>query len=106
MTRASVADVMPPRGIVRPRDSCTLFTVLSRRIILVGLAAVVASHPGAAHAYLDPATGSLIIQTVVGGLAAAALVVKTYWHQIKSKLGLSSDESGSSTTGTEDRGDH
>ncbi len=38
-----------------------------------------------AHAYLDPASGSMILQAIVAGIAAVALTLKVYWHKI---LGL------------------
>ena len=34
-------------------------------------------------AYLDPGTGSFLIQLLIGAIVGAALVVKTYWHRIK-----------------------
>jgi hypothetical protein len=34
-------------------------------------------------AYLDPATGTLIISAIVGAFAAIALVFKNYWYKIK-----------------------
>ena len=40
-----------------------------------------------AHAYLDPGSGSLIIQSVIGALAAIGVTMKLYWHKIKLKLG-------------------
>ncbi len=36
-----------------------------------------------AHAYLDPGSGSLIVQSVIGALAAVGLTMKLYWHKIK-----------------------
>lgn len=35
-------------------------------------------------AYLDPGTGSFIIQMAVGTVVAAAAIVKTQWKKIKS----------------------
>ena len=40
-----------------------------------------------AYAYLDPGSGSLIIQSVIGALAAIGVTLKLYWHKIKLKLG-------------------
>lgn len=34
-------------------------------------------------AYLDPGTGSLIIQFLIGGAAAAAISIKVFWKQIR-----------------------
>lgn len=33
-------------------------------------------------AYLDPGSGSLIAQAVVGGIAGAAIAVKLYWRRL------------------------
>jgi hypothetical protein len=33
-------------------------------------------------AYLDPGTGSMLVQLLVGGAAAAAVTAKLYWHRI------------------------
>ncbi|HET9215145.1 MAG TPA: hypothetical protein VFN93_10370 [Gaiellaceae bacterium] len=32
-------------------------------------------------AYLDPGSGSMILQAIVGGVAAAAVVGKLYWRR-------------------------
>ena len=34
-------------------------------------------------AYLDPATGTLIISGIVGAFAAIAMVFKKFWYKIK-----------------------
>ena len=34
-----------------------------------------------AHAYLDPGTGSIILQGLIGALAAIAVALKLYWHK-------------------------
>ena len=39
-----------------------------------------------AFAYLDPGTGSRIIQALIGALAGTAITLKIYWHKIKEKL--------------------
>lgn len=36
------------------------------------------------YAYLDPASGSIVWQVVVGGLLAALATVRIYWKKIKS----------------------
>ena len=38
---------------------------------------------GPAHAYLDPGTGSIILQAIVGSIAGAFVVIKLYWYRIK-----------------------
>ena len=41
-----------------------------------------------ARAYLDPGTGSVVLQIILGGLAGAAVADKLYWYKIKSVIGL------------------
>lgn len=41
-----------------------------------------------AYAYLDPGTGSAILQGVLAALAAIAVVLKLYWHRLLRILGL------------------
>ena len=40
--------------------------------------------PGSAHAYIDPGTGSIIIQIVFATIASSLVVIKMYWLRIKS----------------------
>ena len=37
-------------------------------------------------AYIDPGTGSLLLQAILGGVAAAAVAVKLYWRRLRSLL--------------------
>jgi hypothetical protein len=43
---------------------------------------------GTAHAYLDPGTGSMILQVLLGGVAGLALAGKLYWHKLLSLFGI------------------
>lgn len=45
-----------------------------------------------AHAYLDPGTGSMILQVLLGGVAGIALAGKLYWHKLRSLIGLGTAE--------------
>lgn len=47
-----------------------------------------------ALAYFDPASGSLILQMVLGGIAGVAVILKLYWHKLLDLLGIrtASDE--------------
>jgi hypothetical protein len=42
--------------------------------------------------YLDPGSGSLIIQAIIAGIAGSAYAVKIYYHKIKSFLGIKSHD--------------
>ena len=35
------------------------------------------------HAYIDPGTGSIVIQAVIGGFAAMLVAIGMFWKQIK-----------------------
>ena len=36
-----------------------------------------------AWAYLDPGTGSLILQSLIAGIAGAMVVIRLYWEKLK-----------------------
>ena len=54
---------------------------------LIAAAALVAAllllAPDTAHAYLDPGTGSYVLQMIIAGILGAAFAVKMYWFRIK-----------------------
>jgi len=50
--------------------------------LLLLLALAVLWWPSAAFAYLDPASGSLLLQLILGGAAGAAVAVKLFWRRI------------------------
>ncbi|MEQ9365609.1 MAG: hypothetical protein RIF32_15295 [Leptospirales bacterium] len=49
--------------------------------ILFGVVLFLAIGVTPVHAYLDPGTGSFILQMVLGGVAGAALLIKVYWQK-------------------------
>ncbi len=40
----------------------------------------------AIHAYLDPGTGSMLAQILIGGLLSSVFLVKLFWHRIHRAL--------------------
>lgn len=44
---------------------------------------ITALHSPAAFAYLDPGTGSLILQGLIAAIAGSILTIKLYWYKIK-----------------------
>jgi hypothetical protein len=38
--------------------------------------------PGRAHAYVDPSTGSILLQVLVAGALGAAFTVKQWWGRV------------------------
>ena len=49
--------------------------------------AVMLSFTSTASAYLDPGTGSMILQGLIAGIAVAGFTIKTYWYKLKSMFG-------------------
>jgi hypothetical protein len=43
-------------------------------------------------AYLDPGSGSMILQVLAGGLAAVAVTAKLYWGRLLKFLRIRKDE--------------
>lgn len=41
-----------------------------------------------AWAYLDPGTGSMLLQVILGGVAAVGVAIKIFWYRIRAALGL------------------
>jgi hypothetical protein len=44
---------------------------------------IVFARPTPAQAYLDPATGGMIVSGVVAVFATLAMALKTYWHKLR-----------------------
>lgn len=63
---------------------------LSFRLAIAGM--VVGISTSSAQAYLDPGTGSIILQVLLGGAAGVALVGKLYWHKFLSLIGAGRHE--------------
>ena len=41
-----------------------------------------------AVAYLDPGTGSMLLQVILGGIAAVGVAIKLYWHRLRAAFGM------------------
>lgn len=54
------------------------------RFFITGFAFIYAALlTGPAYAYLDPGTGSMIIQVLIGVIAGALVTLKLFWSKIK-----------------------
>jgi hypothetical protein len=56
--------------------------------ILALAAAMTVAMIAPAHAYLDPGTGSIVLQAIIGGVAASMFILRSYFHRLKGWLGL------------------
>jgi hypothetical protein len=39
-----------------------------------------------AYAYIDPGTGSMVLQLLLGGIAGAAVMGRMYWSRLKARF--------------------
>jgi len=39
-----------------------------------------------AYAYIDPGTGSIVFQALIGALVGLGITIKIYWYKIKERL--------------------
>lgn len=51
-----------------------------------------------AEAYLDPGTGSMMLQVILGGIAAIGVALKLYWHKLRVFLGAGRKEDAKDDT--------
>jgi hypothetical protein len=54
--------------------------------IMVGIIlalSLIITFPGFAYAYLDPGTGSYILQILIAAFFGALFALKRYWHRVK-----------------------
>ena len=45
------------------------------------------SYTAGAHAYLDPGTGSILLQGLLAVIAGAAITIRMYWDKLRSFFG-------------------
>ncbi len=53
----------------------------------LALALFLSGYFGVTQAYIDPGTGSYIIQLLIAGAVGAGYGIKMYWYQIKGFFG-------------------
>ena len=63
-------------------------------VVSVAVLTIFAAGISPAEAYLDPGTGSMILQGLIGAVAGGLVLLKIYWRRIK--LFFSSKRAGKS----------
>jgi hypothetical protein len=48
----------------------------------IGAIIYIAMIPSNAYAYIDPGSGSIILQIILGGLGGLAILLKLFWRRI------------------------
>ena len=69
---------------------------VSRSLKVLGIGMLALAYAGPSHAYIDPGTGSMILQSILAGVAVAAGLLRTYWYRLKTFF-ASSDDAGRNT---------
>ena len=54
------------------------------RVFIIALSALLIVAPTPAFAYLDPGTGSMILQGIIGAIAGLMVAGKLYWGKLVS----------------------
>jgi hypothetical protein len=57
-----------------------------RWLLLVGFFLLAFARP--AYAYLEPGSGSMLLQVLLGGFAGIAVLLQLFWQRILSVLGI------------------
>ena len=65
-------------------------TRIPRIIPVIALLLILTAR--SAYAYLDPASGSMILQIIVAAVAAVLITLKAFWHKIRGMFGGSPTE--------------
>ena len=51
--------------------------------LFVALFLLLSDRSGPVQAYLDPGTGSMVIQVVLGGIVGGLTLLRLYWRRVK-----------------------
>jgi hypothetical protein len=54
-----------------------------KRVLWVWLTVQLVGFSAAAHAYLDPGTGTILVQSLLAGIAGAVAILSLYWQRVK-----------------------
>ncbi len=49
---------------------------------IIAILVFLTAWPGVTWAYIDPGTGSILIQGLIAAFAAVGVTLKLYWHRI------------------------
>ena len=69
---------------------------VSRSLRVLGIGMLALAYAGPSHAYIDPGTGSIILQSILAGVAVAVGMLRIFWYRLKTFF-VSSDDAGRDT---------
>lgn len=70
-------------GVSVSRLPCNVRTIV---LLNAAIVFVIALFPESAHAYIDPGSGSFIIQGIIAAALGAGVAVKLFWRRIVAKI--------------------
>lgn len=63
------------------------YSILNTRIKLILLGFVFGGfYMKDAYGYIDPGSGSVVIQMIIGALVGMGITIKLYWYKFKEKI--------------------
>jgi hypothetical protein len=65
-------------------------SVLGSLVLTLALC-MVFGYSTPAHAYIDPGSGSMMLQLLLGGVAGFIVIVKLYWRRVSERLRFKSE---------------
>jgi len=68
------------------RNKTLSWTNISKFMIILSLIILNGIMFDDAFAYIDPGSGSVVIQMIIGALVGVGVTIKVYWEKIKMKL--------------------
>ena len=71
-------------------------------LVAICIMSVQLMNPSSAYAYIDPGAGSIILQVILGGVGALAIILKIFWERIVSIFSFNKDTSDESQINVED----
>lgn len=60
----------------------------------IALSLLILLLPNQVYAYLDPGTGSMLLQIILGGVAGLAILGRLFWNRLKDTLLSRTKKSG------------
>ena len=67
-------------------------------ILFIFILGFLAAFPPPAQAYLDPGSGSMLLQILLGGTAGLAVLLKLYWQRLLLVFGRQAKENAEENT--------
>ena len=67
-------------------------------VFFIFILGFLAAFPPAAQAYLDPGSGSMLLQILLGGTAGLAVLLKLYWQRLLLMFGVQAKENAEEET--------